>query len=121
LSVYRVIKIPGILRLETITAPFTGEEMTLPLYEVRKALSAMGITSRISLDLISLKILSTAGPNSPKAMFGIWKDIAVWRDSPLLPVLRQYIVACEGESSEFLTLLNRDLDWMSGLTPAPSN
>jgi len=30
LSVYRIIRVPGVLKLETITAPFKGTDMNLP-------------------------------------------------------------------------------------------
>lgn len=41
LSVYRVVKIPGKLKLESITDPFKGMSTTLPLYEVIRATSEL--------------------------------------------------------------------------------
>lgn len=69
LSVYRVMKIPTKLKLETITSPFTGLSPQLPLYElsiVKQFLPPMD-----GLKPIKLELLRTAGPNCKVSMLGI--------------------------------------------------
>lgn len=66
-AVYRIIKIPGKAKLETITDSFTGLSESLPFYEIKGAM--MELWSK-SLDLhpIKLLLLSTASPNSQISM-----------------------------------------------------
>jgi hypothetical protein len=73
LAVYRVIQIPGKLKLETITESFKGQCSTLPKHEVRRCSSE--IFKRIYLQPIKLLRLGTAGPNHPISMLGLSLDI----------------------------------------------
>jgi len=77
LSVYRVMKIPVLLKLETITAPFKGQSDLLPQYELIKA--TREITSKILVDKFSLALdvlqLGSAGPNYSISALGIWNDL----------------------------------------------
>lgn len=70
LSVFRIIKIPGKVKLSTITDPFKGESSTLSNYEIIKATSEIN-SKEFILNPITLKLLSTAGPNHPVSMLGI--------------------------------------------------
>ena len=74
LAVYRVIQIPGKLKLETITEPFKGQDRILPKYEVRSCSSEI-FRKNILLHPIKLLRLGTAGPNHPVSMLGISLDI----------------------------------------------
>lgn len=74
LQVYRVLKVPGKLKLGTITDPFKGLEPTLPKYEILRAISELGHL-KPKLNAVSIKYLNTAGPNHRTSMLGIWKDI----------------------------------------------
>lgn len=73
LSVYRILKMPCKLKLETITDPFKGQSSTLPAYEVLQALRSLNIsTKKRLLNLHSpLSFLVTSGPNHPVSMMGI--------------------------------------------------
>lgn len=70
LSVYRIIKIPGNLKWNTITDPFKGLSSVLPQYEIRRATSELNFKI-FKLNPIRLLLLSTAGPNDPTSMLGI--------------------------------------------------
>lgn len=67
LAVFRIIKIPGNLKLETITGPFTGLTESLPDYEVTRVLRSVFGPKHDLNDLSKPKhlFLNTAGPNSP--------------------------------------------------------
>jgi hypothetical protein len=73
LQVYRVISIPGKLKLDTITGPFKGQSRTLPKYEIIKAISEIGRPP--ILKPITFNFLSTAGPNHSTSMLGVYKDL----------------------------------------------
>jgi hypothetical protein len=70
LQVYRVLKVPGKLKLGTITDPFKGLEPSLPKYEIMRAIRELG-PNKPNLHPISLKYLNTAGPNHSTSMLGI--------------------------------------------------
>jgi hypothetical protein len=66
LAVFRIIKCPGILKLETITGPFKGVSTELPDYEISQVLRSV-FGARKSLSELSEPkhlFLMTAGPNS---------------------------------------------------------
>jgi hypothetical protein len=69
LQVYRVLKVPGVLKIGSITDPFMGLSETLPQYEVVKA--TRELIHSIKLKPVTLIYLSTAGPNHPISMLGI--------------------------------------------------
>jgi hypothetical protein len=114
LAVYRVIQIPGKLKLETITESFKGQCSTLPKHEVRRCSSE--IFKRIYLQPIKLLRLGTAGPNHPISMLGISLDIRAWIDSPLLEDLKRFIVLSPG-GEEFLRLIDQEIEFVKDLKP----
>jgi hypothetical protein len=119
LQAYRVIKVPGVLKLSTITDPFKGESSKLGKYELLRAVKELG--SFPKLKPISLKLLTSAGPNHSTSMLGVWKDILAWRESELLPSLKEFITLLDGEVSDFLDLFNSELDFLSDIEiPVPS-
>lgn len=77
LAVFRIMKMPCKLKLETITDPFKGESDTLPKYEIINGLEALGIPlpngRRKHLLTLSNPIiyLLSAGPNHSISMQGI--------------------------------------------------
>lgn len=76
LAVYRIMKMPCKLKLETITDPFKGECDTLPIYEIISGLAALNIVvprgAKYSLTLSNpLIYLLSAGPNHSISMLGI--------------------------------------------------
>jgi hypothetical protein len=63
LNLYRVIKCPPILKLETITDPFKGISETLPIMEIKKVIADISLPS-FKPRVIRLPLnLTTAGPN----------------------------------------------------------
>jgi hypothetical protein len=70
LQVYRVLKVPGKLKLGTITDPFKGLEPTLPKYEIIRGIGELRLKG-LRLHSVSLKYLNTAGPNHRTSMLGI--------------------------------------------------
>ena len=118
LSVYRVLKIPGKLKLESITGPFTGSSMTLSKDEVKKALkSLLPISYKTSkrLRIKGLCYLSTAGPNHKTSMIGIWKDLKCWESHELRPLLESFILMHRGGAS-ILEMLTNDWDLLKDKT-----
>lgn len=109
LSVFRVISIPGKLKLSTITDPFKGLSSTLPQYEVFVAASELNF-KRFKLFPMSLRLLSTAGPNHPVSMLGISKDIMAWKEnSELFEHLRQFMLNAPG-GTDLLSLIDSELE-----------
>jgi len=71
LAVYRVINIPGKVKLSTITDPFKGLSDTLQDYEIRVASGELFGFNKLRLQPIKLLLLGTAGPNHPRSMLGV--------------------------------------------------
>jgi len=112
LAVYRIIKIPGKLKLSTITDPFKGQSTTLPQYEVWSGSGELFGFNKLRLQPISLSFLGTAGPNHSVSMLGIWKDIWAWKNSPLFEDLRTYCSIAPG-GVELLSLIDREIEFLS--------
>jgi hypothetical protein len=115
LAVYRVIQIPGKLKLETITEPFKGQDRILPQYEVKNCSSEI-FRRNILLKPIKLLRLGTAGPNHPVSMLGITLDIKAWTQSPLFPSLKKFISLSPG-GEDFLRLIEQEEAFVQDLKP----
>jgi len=79
LSVYRVMKVAGTLKLETITAPFKGQFYSLPLGQLRSSilqLLQIGSMKTRKLRDIELRFSGSAGPNHKVATLGLFLDVA---------------------------------------------
>lgn len=83
LSVYRVIGCRPILKLETITSPFSGESTTLPFEEVRQAIALLGVTLKGSHQASPYLFSEAAGPNYPRATWSAGLDALAFLRSPL--------------------------------------
>lgn len=70
-AAYRVISIPGKVKISTITDPFKGLSDTLPDYEIRVASGELFGFNRLKLQPISLSLLGAAGPNHPVSILGV--------------------------------------------------
>jgi hypothetical protein len=116
-AVYRIIQIPGKLKLSTITDPFKGLSMTLPKYEIDLALSELTF-GKLSLKPIKLIKLGTAGPNHSVSILGIWKDIWAWKDSNLLGDLQTYCLSVPG-GKEFFRLISSEIEFLERANYAP--
>jgi hypothetical protein len=117
LAVYRVIQIPGKLKLETITEPFKGQDRILPQYEVRSCSSEIFRKRNILLKPIKLLRLGTAGPNHPVSMLGISLDIKAWTQSSLFPSLKKFISLSPG-GEDFLRLIELEEEFVKDLNPS---
>lgn len=83
LSVYRVIGCPPVLKIETITSPFDGQEQTLPSWEVRQSVLRLGVTLK-GLRSASPNLFSeAAGPNYPRATWSSGLDALAFWCAPL--------------------------------------
>lgn len=118
LSVYRVLKIPGKLKIDYITGPFTGLSDTLPTNEIIKAINnLLPISSRTKkkLHLKRINYLVSAGPNHSISVLGIWKDLKCWESSALRPVLERFILLHNG-GVPFLDILSKDWNLLKDKT-----
>jgi hypothetical protein len=116
LAVYRIIQIPGKLKLETITEPFKGQDRILPQYEVRSCSSEIFPKRNILLKPIKLLRLGTAGPNHPVSMLGISLDIKAWTQSPLFPLMKKFISLSAG-GEDFLRLIEQEEEFVKDINP----
>nr|WNM95031.1 MAG: RNA-dependent RNA polymerase [Diaporthe gulyae mitovirus 3] len=98
LQMYRVIKIPTQLKIETITSPFKGMYPSLPTLELKIALERLGVPSTQTdvhlgqLKVRDINLTTTAGPNSRKALFGLNEDLMAYLRNPaLLNTLISYL------------------------------
>jgi len=78
-SIYRVLEIPGKLKLETITAPFTGEEEFLSSL-LREAMgfrwpSEFEASRKLNLAPTTFHITGKASPSNVNSSFGILTDV----------------------------------------------
>lgn len=71
LQVYRVMKIPGKLKLESISDPFRGQSPSLPKFELRRAIGDMLPFCNFEPRTIKLLNLTTAGANHSVSILGI--------------------------------------------------
>nr|WNM95051.1 MAG: RNA-dependent RNA polymerase [Diaporthe helianthi mitovirus 2] len=119
LSMYRVILIPGIVKLSSITSKFTGKRQTFNIQELSISFTRLRLPRDFnpSWNLKGVKLLHSisAGPNNPVSMLGIYKDILTWTKNPyLLTVLTRYLIITGNKS--FLARLTEDIDlvkqWM---------
>jgi len=90
ITVYRVFKIPGTLKLNTITDPFKGQTTVLPSYEVKSILDRIKCIKTLKLLPDATLIPSVkAGPNISLALFGCTLDAYAFKQQPeLLESLR---------------------------------
>jgi hypothetical protein len=108
LAVFRVLKVPSVLKLETITAPFTGISSSIPNLELAQVFKMLGHSQFKMKDSLKFLRLNTAGPNGNPSVLSLHLDVEAWRVSPLRPSLEQFITLLEGPNSPFLALLQRE-------------
>lgn len=108
-SIYRIIRIPSVLKLNTIIGPFTGLNPSLPKYELLKVKSMLPQGGE--LDIISWKLLRSAGPNCKISLLGIWLDIKAWSKASNLGDLIEFISYFP--KSDFLSTLQAELSFIS--------
>jgi len=110
LSVFRVISIPGQLKLSTITDPFKGLNRTLPLYEIMEGIGSLSakLPKLENFQPVRLHFSGSAGPNHPSSIQGIFQDVLAWTRRPdLLLKLQQYCNLLKG-GDEFFKVMFPD-------------
>jgi len=91
LSIFRVLKVPSKLKLETITDPFRGLFDSIPSLELGRVFRTLPKANFTKREPIELLRLTTAGPNGAPSLLNIHFDVLAWSSSPLLPVLLEFI------------------------------
>lgn len=80
-SLYRVVKIPGTLKLNSITDPFKGLCPTLPKVDLAIALNNFLLLGNVRsvvlkpLDLSKIVKSGAAGPNNRSSLAGLYSDV----------------------------------------------
>jgi len=83
LSVFRTMKAPGILKLSTITDPFSGISPTFGELELTQVLRSMGLINRFNLQFEDFHISGAAGPNYKRSPLGAELDALALSQSHL--------------------------------------
>lgn len=112
LSLYRVILVPSVLKLETITDPFKGISEELPIEEIRRALSSL----RLQPERNESDILPSyrAGPNNARSILGLIPDaIALGSNVDMLESLNNFNLAWGNPTLN--RYINEALVWYSSL------
>lgn len=117
LSLYRVIKCPPILRLNTITDPFKGLTQVLPEYELASVAAKLGIKKYRLGQYGKLLTMTSAGPNVPVSALGAPSDAIAFSKNPHL--LEAFRVVTNRTGKSLYDLLIKDIEyshqWLSGL------
>lgn len=119
LSIFRVLRVPSILKLQTITDPFSGVSTSLPALEIGRTFSSLRHRSFKIARPLEFVRLNTAGPNGAPSVLHIPLDVLAWKDSPLRPTLERFITLLEGPSSAFLAILQREWESLGTLPSDP--
>lgn len=109
-AVYRVIKVPCVLKLGSITDPFTGESETLASTELKRALRDLGFRPFVLKLKDTLTLSTAAGPNFPVSMQGILLDLCAWKEETSLRKVLGDFVLKHSNGMEFLRLLAHDME-----------
>nr|UPW42105.1 MAG: putative RNA dependent RNA polymerase [Inner Mongolia sediment mitovirus 2] len=103
LSIFRILKVPTVLKLQTITDPFKGISESLPALEIGRVFKSLRHWRFKTKEPLEFLRLNTAGPNGHAPnIFNLYKDLGAWYASPLRPSLERFITLLEGPASPFL-------------------
>lgn len=75
LALFRILKVPSILKLQTITDPFKGISDSLPSLEIGRSFRAFGHRSFSFEKPLKLVRSSAAGPNGATSVLYITQDV----------------------------------------------
>lgn len=107
-SIYRIISIPGKLKINTITDPFSGNSDYTKFVGQWAKDNFLGLTGRFrrNLELTKLEkfeMLETSSPSSTKSWTGMVTDVSLLKESALLPFLSAVMsVTCSTELQDLL-------------------
>jgi len=111
LVIYRVLKIPSVLKLGTITDPFKGIYTSIPSLEIGRVFRSFPNPKLELRGTMKLLKITTAGPNGNPSILNVFSDITVWISSPLLPDLLRFVALVDGPDSSFLKLLIAEITY----------
>jgi hypothetical protein len=111
LSVYRVIKIRGLLKLSTITAPFGGLSVSPPIKEISLVSGMLRLRKKFNLIPGTRLIPSPkAGPNFGVAALGLTLDAYAFKENPELLSQLEKVAAVTGK--EVFNLLQEEISYL---------
>jgi len=77
------MKVRSILKLDTITGPFTGVTETMPVYELKKVVTLLTTSfGHLKVERSKFIPLNSAGPNSNPSILGLSLDALGFRNEP---------------------------------------
>jgi len=83
LSVFRIMKVRSILKLDTITGPFTGVTETMPVYELKKVVTLLTTSfGHLKVERSKFIPLNSAGPNFNPSILGLSLDALGFKNEP---------------------------------------
>jgi hypothetical protein len=91
LSIFRILRVPSLLKLSTITDPFKGMYDSIPSLELGRVFRTLPSADFSRREPIELLKLNTAGPNGKPAVLSSHFDALAWSVHPLLPALKEFI------------------------------
>jgi len=115
LSLFRVIDTPGVMKLETITKPFTGLAPTLPSVELSLLFHSLFdsyVNRTKPTHGATLLPTKTAGPNSKRSFLGTPLD-AIFIATKAPQLLRRFQVLSEFFVNDIYSLLIKEIDFVS--------
>nr|UPW42172.1 MAG: putative RNA dependent RNA polymerase [Jiangsu mito-like virus 11] len=125
LSAYRIIRVPGQLKLNTITDPFKGQDDALPKWALERSilwlLQIGNFRKSRELAIEDFVFSGSVGPNSTSSILGVIHDLIAWSRRPdLMEHLERFCNFHKGGKEFFKVLFpydNRDF-WEAGLRPS---
>lgn len=118
LSVFRILKAIGVLKVNTITDPFTGTTEVLPRHQITLALARLRV-ARLSMQQVSrLRISTSGGPNHRVAVLGSTLDAYALSKNPELMSYLEQVSRHTGPG--LFSLLQKEIEsipsWVSTLS-----
>lgn len=113
LTYYRIMKIPGILKLSTITDPFKGISDVLPVFEIQGVMDLLKDSMPSTLPPGQTRLLPSvsAGPNYKRAVLGAPLDALALSQTP--EVLKAFRLLSDSFGSSLSEQLDEELEVVS--------
>jgi len=114
LTIYRILHVPGVLKLNTITDKFSGILPTIPKVFIQTGLKRLRCYGYALIP--SKELLSTvkAGPNSKIAVQGLTLDAYAFRENPWL--LEKFEAVSRHTGPEIFDLLKSEISNLTSWT-----
>lgn len=123
-SLYRVIKVPGKLKLSTITEGFTGNPTALArasfgLQSI--AIAQMKDLLKVNVGVPKLLLLESASSTNKVSWLGLIRDVAMLHSHDMIPSIRTLLTAGNPKSYPLLNLFNKIYDLVTQYGPTVVN